>query len=439
MIGSICEVPEVLKVMRIVNIVILIIRIIVPIILMISAMIDLVRAIQSGELNKITKPMVAKVIAAIIIFFIPVFVRTLADISGNDREYEKCLEDITMDTINLAYTTKEEDLVKKAEESKTVNDYNTALSYLINVKDEAKKADFQSRLDKVKEEIDKARKPVGPNGSTDPTNPSTPGQDSGELKIYYFGVGRFDAHLIIGNGTVLFIDSGYESQARKVIPYIKNTLGITKIDGLIGSHMHDNHIKGHIEFVKQMEIGQVIYAEDPGKCLSKRTCVRGSSNPTTLMSLVKQKNIPMTILKPGLNQTIGNLNFDVLEPLSFRSGTGGYPENYNSLNFILKFGNHKFYFSGDHVRSEEILKNYSKDTLDVDILKWPHHGQASVSNKLLDAMTPSYIIVPNSGHQSGSNSGIRYSKAKGLATGSDGYILAVSDGTNLKVTQVSKR
>ena len=203
--------------------------------------------------------------------------------------------------------------------------------------------------------------------------------------------------------------------------------------------MHDNHIKGHIEFVKQMEIGQVIYAEDPGQCQSKRTCIKSASNPGTLMSLVKQKNIPMTILKPGLNQTIGNLNFDVLEPLSFRSGSGGYPENYNSLNFILKFGNHKFYFSGDHVRSEEILKNYSKETLDVDILKWPHHGQASVSNKLLDAMTPSYIIVPNSGHQSGSNSGIRYSKAKGYATGSDGYILAVSDGTNLKVTQVSKR
>ena len=438
MIGSICDLPEVLKVMRIVNVVILIIRIIVPIILLISAMIDLVRAVQSAELNKITKPMVSKVIAAILIFFIPVFVRVIADISGNDKEYEKCLDQITTETIDNAYISKSKELVTKAEKTKQINDYNNALIYINNIKDETKRNDYKKRLDKVKEAIDAAKKPVSPQTRPNPMDPGTPGKDSGELKIYYFGVGRFDAHLIIGNGTVLFIDSGYESQARKVIPYIKNTLGIKKIDGLIGSHMHDNHIKGHIEFLKQMEIGQVIYADDPSTCLNRKTCNRGSSNPTQLVKLIKEKNIPMVLMKPGLNQKIGNLTFDIVAPASFKSGSG-YVENYNSLNMILKFGKHKFYFSGDHVRSDEVFKNYSKETLDVDILKWPHHGQATVSNNLLDAMSPTYIIVPNSSHQSGSNAGIRHTKAKGYITGNNGYILAVSDGTNLKVTQVSKR
>ena len=434
MILSICDVPEVMKVMRIINIVVLIIRIVVPIILMISAMITLVRAVTNAELNKLTKPIVNKVIAAILIFLIPTLVRVVADISGNDREYEKCLRIVSKQEIADAFKSSIEEWVSKAEESKSVDDYNTALSYLNNLKDQNEKSSYQTRLDKVKEEIDKEREKQGgkiPSG----TYPTT---DSGELKIYYFGIGRFDGHLIIGNNTVLWIDGGYESTVRKVIPYIKNTLGITRIDALIGSHIHNNHIKAHIEMIKEFDVGAVYYGDDPGQCLSKKTCVQSASDPRALDKLIKEKNIPMTIMKPGLNQMIGGLNWDVVAPANLVT-TGRYAENNNSLNMILKFGKNKFYFSGDHVRSSEILKSYSTDTLDVDIFKWPHHGQESVDKKFLDALSPQYIIVPNGRAQGSSNSGISYSKAKGYATGTDGYVLAVSDGTNLTVTQVNKR
>ena len=431
MILSVCDMPEVLRVMRIVNIVIKIIRIIVPILLMVSAMIDLVRAVTNSELNKITKPMVAKVVAAVLIFFIPVFVRMIAIIADNDREYEKCLADITSEDIQKAYTNQAEALVERAEKSKLLSDYNNAIVYINNIKDADQKSDYQKRLEEVKKEIDAQKKPVGPG------TPTGPVQDTGVLKIYYFGIGRYDGHLIIGNNTVLWIDGGYESQAKKVIPFIKS-LGITRIDGLIGSHMHDNHIKAHIEFINQFDIGGVYYAEDPGQCLSKKTCVKRSSDPTKLMALVKEKNIPMTILGRGYNTNIGGLSWDIVAPNGFTTG-GSYPENNNSLNMILKFGNHKFYFSGDHVRSNEILQSYDASTLDVDIFKWPHHGQESVSNKFLDVLTPKYIIVPNSSIGSQAQSGISHTKATGYATGSDGYILAESDGTTLTVTRVNKR
>ena len=428
MIGSICEVPEVLKVMRIVNTVISIIRIAVPIILIVSVMIDLAHAVSNAETNKITKKMVNKVIAAVLVFLIPVFVRVVADISSNNREYEKCLEKISLEDIEHAYSTKMEELVASAEESQDINDYNSAVIYLNNIKDSTLKSEYKKRLDEVKKEIDK---------KNEQNNGGYPTNDSGTLKIYYLGLGRYDGHLIIGNNTVMFIDSGYESQASKAIAFIKS-LGITKIDALVGSHMHNNHIKGHIQFIKDMQVDHVYYGEDPGTCISRRTCVKSSSDPTQLMNLVRQNNIPMTILGRGLDQKIGGLTFDIVAPDGLVTG-GRYPENNNSLNMILKFGNHKFYFSGDHVRSSEILKNYSASTLDVDIFKWPHHGQESVSTKFLDALSPSYIIVPNSTHQGSSSSGISYSKAKGFATGTDGYVLAESDGTTLTVTQSRTR
>ncbi len=84
---NLCDTPEFLEVMRIVNIVITIIKIVVPILLIVSAMIDLVRAINDSEISNVSKPIVNKVIAAILVFLIPTFVKTIANITLNSVEY----------------------------------------------------------------------------------------------------------------------------------------------------------------------------------------------------------------------------------------------------------------------------------------------------------------------------------------------------------------
>ncbi len=432
MILSICDMPETLSVLRIIQIVITIIKVVVPILLIVSAMIELVRAVTNSELNKISKPIVNKIIAAILIFLIPTFVRIIANVAGNNGEYENCLGNITLETISSAYNKQAESLVSKAEETNSITDYNNAMAYLINLKDKDAKNSYLERLKVVKDKIDEKNNPSKPGGGG-----GNDVQDDGVLKIYYLGIGRYDGHLIIGNNSVLFIDGGFVSQGNKAISFIKS-LGITKINGLIGSHMHDNHIDAHRAFVQELEIERVYYGEDPSECLSKKTCVKKNSNPTKLMQLIKEKNIPMTILTPGKDIKIGNLTFDIVAPKSLKTGSG-YPENNNSLNMILKFKNHKFYFSGDHIRSSEILSSYDASTLDVDILKWPHHGEERVANSFLDVLTPSYVIAPASGLKDPVKDGASHCKAKVYYTGNDGYVLAESDGTNLSVSKVSKR
>ena len=147
MILSICDLPDVLAVMRIVKIVITIIKVVVPILLIISAMIDFARAVSDAELNKITKPMVNKVIAAVLVFLIPTFVKLIAQITLNDSEYEACLGDITIDTITTAQTNQIEVIIKKAEDNPTESNYNQALQYLSQIEDESKRKEFESRLE----------------------------------------------------------------------------------------------------------------------------------------------------------------------------------------------------------------------------------------------------------------------------------------------------
>ncbi len=158
MIGNICELPTVLRVMRIVNIIIIIIRVVIPIILIISVMIDLVRAINSSELNKISKPIINKLLAAILIFLVPVFVKLIANITLANSEYQSCLGEISLETINNAYIKQAILLVEKAEESNNIYDYSNAMSYLINIDDKEKKKEFEERLAKVKSIIDEQNK-----------------------------------------------------------------------------------------------------------------------------------------------------------------------------------------------------------------------------------------------------------------------------------------
>ena len=165
MILSICSEPKVLEVMRIVNIVISIIKIVVPILLILFCMIDGVKATMSGDTEKLGKVIVARLIAAILIFFIPTFINLIVTSTTGNNDYKNCLIVRSRSQINSLYNVQEEALVKKAETTKDLSDYNTAVIYLNNIKDKEKYNEFSERLDKVKEEIDASR--VTDSGSSD--------------------------------------------------------------------------------------------------------------------------------------------------------------------------------------------------------------------------------------------------------------------------------
>ncbi len=161
MILDICEAPEVLRVMRIINIVLTIIRIVVPIILIVSLATNYMYAVRNNDsdaLNKANKSAVIKVITAVLVFFIPTFVKLISNVVLSDSKYKNCIVDISEEQIEQSFIDKEEEYVSKAEETLSIDDYNTAIYYLIKIKDSEKRKEFKDRLDKVKELIDESRK-----------------------------------------------------------------------------------------------------------------------------------------------------------------------------------------------------------------------------------------------------------------------------------------
>lgn len=90
---------------------------------------------------------------------------------------------------------------------------------------------------------------------------STPAKTvKGTLEMHTIDVGQGDSCLILQGTNTMLIDCGTKAKGKDVVAYLKN-FGIKKIDVLIGTHPHDDHMGGMAEVINSFEIG-VLYTPD---------------------------------------------------------------------------------------------------------------------------------------------------------------------------------
>ena len=116
---SVCDNPDILKVIRIVKIIVTIIKVAVPILLLLSVSITYLKSVKdndSDSIQKANKNTVAKVVAAILIFFIPTFVGIISRLTGSDG-YVSCFDVATKEGITSAYTNNARVYIENAKNS----------------------------------------------------------------------------------------------------------------------------------------------------------------------------------------------------------------------------------------------------------------------------------------------------------------------------------
>ena len=120
--------------------------------------------------------------------------------------------------------------------------------------------------------------------------------------------------------------------------------------------------------------------------------------------------------------------------------------NNNSFIFILKYQNNTFMFTGDSYSAfndVETLQNQASklglNNINVDMLKYPDHGNETLYEKVLNAINPKMIIVPNykaAKYPSEANKNLISKHNIKLYRQSDsttGNITLISDGDNTQV------
>lgn len=220
--------------------------------------------------------------------------------------------------------------------------------------------------------------------SASQTTPATPAGKTAD--VYYLDVGQADSQLIrLPDGTNILIDAGDRGTANQIVPYLKN-LGVKKIDLLIATHPHADHIGGMANVINGLEIGKIYLPR-----------VDDSQTPTTktyenMLKAISDKNLKMTQAKAGM--TVYEADGAKVEFLAPNSKKYDDLNNY-SIVTKLTYGNTSFLFTGDaESESEsEIVRNYP-DSLACDVLKLGHHGSStSSSDRFLEIVQPRYAVI----------------------------------------------
>ncbi len=198
-----------------------------------------------------------------------------------------------------------------------------------------------------------------------------------DLKVYFFDVGQADSILITNNGHNMLIDAGNNEDGPKLVKYIKEDLGITEFDYLIGTHPHEDHIGGLDDIINNFDIKK-IYLPD---------ITTTTKTFEDVLDAISSKELTITIPKIGETFKLGEADFTVLY-------TGTNSSDLNSTSIITKmiFGKYSYLFTGD--TTSDIEKTILDQNIDIDVLKVAHHGSKySSSLEFLEKTTPSYAII----------------------------------------------
>lgn len=245
------------------------------------------------------------------------------------------------------------------------------------------------------------------------------------LEVHFLDVGQADSILITTGGKAGLIDAGNSSDGINIVNYIKD-LGITKLDFVVGTHPHEDHIGGIDDIIKNFDI-EKYYMPDV------LTTTKTFEN---VLDALENKKLKYTVPKIGSKFNLGEAQFETIY-----LGTDTKDLNNTSIVLKMTFGNKSFLFTGDatDVSEEKML---DKD-IKVDVLKVGHHGsEYSTTDKFLDRVNPSISIISvgennKYGHPS-SKTLEKLKNSKIYRTDFDKTIIIKTDGNNLNVEKINK-
>ena len=203
------------------------------------------------------------------------------------------------------------------------------------------------------------------------------GAINGALTVHFIDVGQGDSTFIeLPNGETMLIDAGERDRGESVVAYI-NSAGYNKIDYLIGTHPHSDHIGGMAQVVNSLNIGT-------GYMPNVQTDTATFEN---LLIAIKNKGMKIKTAKAGVTIISGDLTAEILSPVDDEY------DNLNNYSAVIRitYGSTSFLFMGDVERQVE-----SEITADVsaDVIKVGHHGSdTSSSSSFISRVGASIAVI----------------------------------------------
>lgn len=197
-----------------------------------------------------------------------------------------------------------------------------------------------------------------------------------KLKVDFIDVGQADSILVSNKDETMLIDAGNNENGKDIVDFIKSK-GITKINYLIGTHPHADHIGGLDDVINSdLEIANVYMPK----------IQTNTKTFEDVLDALKNKNLKVTAPSKSDTFKIGDANCEVMTDSILDKDN----LNLSSIVIRLEFGENSFLFMGDAETENEKTINWPKTNL----LKVGHHGSnTSSSQNFLNQVKPEYAII----------------------------------------------
>ena len=261
-------------------------------------------------------------------------------------------------------------------------------------------------------------------------------QSDGKLQIFFVDVeGGQSTLFVTPTGESLLIDTGWpghEGRDADRIAAVAKKAGISKIDYVLFTHYHDDHVGGAPQLVARIPVGTFI-DHGPNRETSDAVTEHGYEAYQQILATGKYKHIvakpgdvlPIKGIKALVISADGNLIDHALpgggEQNAYckasETRAADQTENSRSLGVLITFGNLRILDLGDLTWDKEMQLMCPINKLGhVNILVVSHHGwYQSSSPALVDAIHPQVAIMDNGATKGGSKATLEtFKKVPGL-------------------------
>lgn len=199
-----------------------------------------------------------------------------------------------------------------------------------------------------------------------------------KLIVHFLDVGQGDSIFIeLPNGKTMLVDAGENYHGQGIIDYVQ-TIGYHKLDYVVATHPHEDHIGSMPYIVRNFEIGS-IYMPD---------VTANTATFESLLKAIKAKGLRVKNGRTGVHIIKdGELTADIIAP--------DKPDesnlNNSSIVLLLTFGNVSYLLTGD-AETKEL--NAIRADMHATVLKAGHHGsKTSTTQTLLKKISPDVTVI----------------------------------------------
>ena len=206
-------------------------------------------------------------------------------------------------------------------------------------------------------------------------------QEKPPLEVHFLDVGQADSILIKTSDAAMLVDAGKNEDGKKVVTYLQQQ-GITRLDYVVGTHPHEDHIGGLDDVIRSFDVENVILPEK----------IHTSQTYMDVLAAIQEKGLQITQANTGQEYQLGDAKITILSP---KPGVD-YGDNLNnwSIGIKLVYGDNSFVMAGDAEDAAERDIIGSGIDLKADVWKAGHHGsKTSNSEAMLDAVSPTYAVI----------------------------------------------